>query len=165
MGFTWEGGKSLADLYDPEPLDEALIRSANRIEDFLLERVKFHTPVGQPAPGQAMEEFTAERGGRVPGTLKESWEKGEQVLLALDSIIITVQTFDPIAPYVENPTRPHAIRGNPILRFRDSATGALRFAREVHHPGTEGSYMMAKALQETAVELEHIVREEISRAL
>lgn len=79
-------------------------------------------------------------------------------------------TEDPVAPHVEWPTRPHLIRPRADRRAASVlATGKPRrsggdpqaalawlgpggvtiFAREVHHPGTQGSHMMRDALAET----------------
>lgn len=166
--MTWEGGRKLSDLFDTGPLDAVARRMANEVVRRMEERVRELTPVGQPPPGVGLAEWQSARGGRPPGTLKESWEHEIEVISA-ERIRVTVFTRDPIGPLVEEPTRPHVIRPKTpismggILRFWDAQTGRLRFATEVHHPGTEGAHMMAQTLQETVALWPEWVRDEMLR--
>jgi hypothetical protein len=169
--MTWERGRKLSDLFDTRPIDRAARRMALEVQSRLLERVKELTPVGEPPPGVSEAEWVEARAGRLPGTLKESWERGEIEVISTSRIRVTVLTRDPIAQYVEEPTRPHVIRPTTpriageggILRFWDAQTGRLRFAIEVHHPGTEGAHMMSQALQETVALWPEWVQAELVR--
>lgn len=176
MSFRWEGGRKLTDLFDPGPLEAAARRMALQVQSKMLELVAELTPVGAPPQGVDLDEWVKARGDRAPGTLKESWERGEIEILTVGNLRVSVLTHDPVAPYVENFTRPHVIRPRTprvrdedgtvhggILRFWNASTGQIAFAGEVHHPGTEGAHMMAKTLQEAAVRWPEWVQDELVR--
>lgn len=120
------------------------------------------TPVHVPEPG-------ADPRLRKPGTLKRSI-KAEAVRAHVGATgakgwRVRVFTDDPIAPYVEWSTRPHVIRpradrapasvtatgrargtrqdGRAALRF--VVGGRVVYAKVVHHPGTRGEHMFARA--------------------
>lgn len=112
--------------------------------------------------------------GRLPGTLKRSWELGT-VVVAGNSYRVTVETHDPVAPHVEWDTAPHRIRPKParvaaaaavgkraMLRWWDRRTGQMVFAHEVLHPGTSGAHMMARALDAVGLEFGSLVQAELS---
>lgn len=152
MGYV--GGR-LTDLVDDVDITDDAIRAARRVGDRLLELVRRYTPVADPDPRD-------DRGGRVPGTLRESWEVLEPEVTVRGNVTVTVRTLDPVAPHVEYPTRPHIIRPRrPGGRLRFYADGHLVFAMEVHHPGTKGSFMMTRALAEVSVEWRAIARREL----
>lgn len=168
MGYT---GEPLASLFEDDFVDETSRAIVDEVGKFLLDRVQHHTPVHVPLPGQ--ENFNAktvherwrERGGRRPGTLRDSWYRNEVVVAEGDLFVVTVATDDPIAPYVEYPTRPHVIRPKDpdgYLRFRVKPDGHVVFAQVVQHPGTEGSYMMQKALADVRGEWQAIARRVIA---
>jgi hypothetical protein len=170
VGYT---GGAIADVFEVETVNAWAHRTAERCERRLLELVKRYTPVGEPEPGQPA------RGVR---HLRDTWE-GETEVFAADHFRVTILTRSPIAPYVEYPTRPHIIRpradrapasvtatrrargtveqGNAALRFY--AGGRIVYAREVHHPGTQGSFMLTRALHELRAEWRVIAREELAR--
>lgn len=167
MGFKWENGRGLTELVDEwaEELPHVARRIAERVEERFLELVRDFTPMSD----DPFRQFP----GRLPGTLKRSWE-AETELLSEGRLRVTVETHDPVAPHVEYPTRPHIIRPRPeraaaaaaegrvaMLRFYDRDTGRVVFRHEVHHPGTAGAYMMHRALIELAAEWQRIAREEI----
>lgn len=160
MGYS---GGSLASLGATEPMVRAAERTTRRVGELLQERVKHHTPVAKPPPGAEAEWQAARK--RIPGTLKESWHVGRVRVLEGGRLHeVDVYSDDPIAPHVEYPTRPHIImprRPGGWLRFWDRL-GRTVFARLVHHPGTGGSYMMATALAEVAIEWEQIGAEEMA---
>lgn len=148
-----------------EPMEGALRRTVERVGDRLLERVKFHTPVAKPPPGVDIGEWMRARKGRVPGTLKESWQVGEVTIEADGTYTIPVLTHDEIAPHVEWPTMPHLIlprRPGGWLRFWDKF-GRTVYALVVHHPGTHGSFMLTTAIAELALEWQEVGREEMDR--
>lgn len=68
--------------------------------------------------------------------------------------------------FLENGTRAHVIRGNPLLRF--VVNGETVFRRMVRHPGTRATHFMqdAKIAGEAAARLhvEHYVSEAVRRA-
>jgi hypothetical protein len=119
--------------------------------------------------------------GRAPGTLKESWRESGPVRRESrrghPAYTGEYENTDPIAPFVENDTRPHLIR--PRLdrapasvvatkrprRMGDDPQAALTwltiggvrvFARVVKHPGTTGHHMVLKAAQRAEVEMHRI---------
>lgn len=164
MGYS--GGK-LEDLLPSDTSVRSLgLRIALRVQRRLRELVAEYTPVSD----DPFREFP----GRLPGTLKRSWELGA-VIVGDDSFHVTVETFDPVAPHVEWDTAPHRIRPKParvaaaaaqgkraMLRWWDRRTGQMVFAHEVLHPGTSGAHMMARALDTLEREWPVIVREEIA---
>lgn len=148
----------LEDLFRPEPVLELARRITERVAARLLQLVESYTPVASDSFGER---------DRPPGTLKRSWREGTLVFKGR-TFTIEVYTDDKVAPHVEFPTRPHIIRPKPSrgpnarLRFR-SAEGNVIYAREVHHPGTQGSYMMTRALATLEEEWPQIAREELDR--
>ncbi len=154
MGYRQDG--DLADLFDDEPIIAFTRRVAERVQERLLELVTEFTPVAPPDPDR----------DRKPGTLRDSWEKGS---ITFDGrrFEIEVFTMDPVGPHVEYPTRPHIIRPRPergpgaMLRFR--VDGNVVYAKEVHHPGTKGSFMMTRALDQIQNEWLAIAHEELAR--
>ena len=101
------------------------------------------------------------------------------------------KTDDPIAPYVEWNTRAHIIRPKAhagsgpgmrrnkqgqfvraahALRWIDFGVGGnviamVRFAREVHHPGTTGAHFMARAADRVEKEIPALSEREIGNWL
>lgn len=155
MGY---GGGLLADLAAPldRGVDRFARRAANEVGKDLLRRVTMHTPVAKRTPevvasyGTGTAWVTARK--RQPGALRDSWEVGEVTLLHAGRYYrVPVFTRDPVAPHVEWPTMPHLIaprRPGGLLTI--PTRHGMVFAKLVHHPGTQGSYMMATALQEIA---------------
>jgi hypothetical protein len=166
-------GDELTDLV--APLDRGIRRFARRatakVGDELHHRVRRHTPVSKPgAPAVvasygASGEWIRARGGRMPGTLKESWEVGEVTVVVEGSAglryTIPVFTLDPVAPDVEWDTMPHLILPKrPGGRLTIPTPQGMVYARAVHHPGTRGAHMMATALAEVAASWERVTRDE-----
>lgn len=169
-------------MYREEPMVAAARRTTDRTGSDLKERVRRHTPVSHPPAGMSAGEWIASRKGRVPGTLRESWERTE-VRGAGGHFEVSVLTHDRVAPLVEWETRPHTIRpkpdrapatvvatGNPRGTVQDGRAhlrfegeGGVVYAKEVHHPGTRGAHMMAASLTEEAVAWQAIGREEMER--
>lgn len=175
MGYTQVG--DLAAMFAVEPWERCAERITRRCGDRLLELARAYTPIAVVDPE---EQFAR---GRVPGTLKEKWRSGEVALLGTGHLEVVVENNDPIARYVEYPTKPHTIRpkadrqaasvietrkprgtvqdGRAHLRFK--VDGRVVYAREVHHPGTHGAFMLTRALATLATEWPSIAREEIAR--
>jgi hypothetical protein len=170
MGYR---GEALVDLVPP--LDRGLRRfgrrAAKKVGDDLHQRVRRHTPVAKPGAAAIMASYGGSgawiraRGGRVPGTLKESWQVGDAEVELTGSAglryRVPVFTFDPVAPHVEWDTMPHLIlprKPGGVLTI--PTVGGMVFATLVHHPGTRGAHMMATALAEVAASWEATVREE-----
>jgi hypothetical protein len=175
MGYTQVG--SFADLYRIEPWERCMDRIADRCGRRLYDMAVAFTPVAVVDPDDLFSR------NRRPGELKAKWVRGEVVLYATGRLSVTVENHDPIAKFVEYPTRPHVIRpradrppatilatrrprgtvhdGRAHLRFR--VDGRVVYAREVHHPGTHGAFMMTRALAVLAEDWRQIAREEIDR--
>lgn len=104
MGYVEEG--DLESMFDEQPIEDMCDRILRRGGDFLLDRVRYYTPVG------SVDETVEGIGGgtpRAPGTLQRSWK----IRLADGTegeLQIEVWTDDPIAEYVEWDTRGHWIR-------------------------------------------------------
>jgi hypothetical protein len=165
----------LPDLFGAAPMISAHHRMTKRGGEELTKEVRRRTPVASPPPGLSRYQFMALR-GRAPGSLKESWETSDvehsKTLTGVERLAVESFTEDPIAPHVEWDTQPHVIRprvdrapasvtatGNPrlpgtnpraALRWID-AFGRVRYANEVHHPGTQGKHMMRNSLSELEV--------------
>lgn len=155
-------------LYDSAPMVRTLDRLTHRVGDRLTATVKRRTPVARLPPG-----VTPQMRGRMPGTLKESWQTSgvERARSASGTEARAIESYteDPVAPDVEYPTRPHWIRPRPDRaaasvvatgkprRMGDDPGARLRFvnafghvvyAAEVWHPGTQGTHMMRDSLAE-----------------
>jgi hypothetical protein len=168
-------------------MERAMDRTTSRVGDRLHSEVRRRTPVAAPPPGLSATQFAGSR-GRAPGTLKASWRTGKvektRTATGLEGRAIDEYTEDPQAPHVEWPTRPHIIRPNPNrgaasviasgkprragsdpgarLRFVNSF-GRIVFAKEVHHPGTQGTHMMRDSLAELDASWREIGDEEMAR--
>lgn len=164
--------RTIESLFDGAAVDVLLLRLADRMADRLLELVERYTPKGEGVD-------------RPAGTLAESWEKGPVILLKDGRVTVTVFTRREEAPHVEYPTRPHVIRPradrapasvirtgqprgdetdatpSPALAFY--VDGRLVFAREVFHPGTQGSFMMRRAIEQVSREWKTWARRELGR--
>jgi len=151
----WTSSAPIADMFEVESINAWARRTADRCERRLVDLVKGFTPVAEPHPDD-------ERDGREPGDLRDSWES-EVDVFSQDHFRVTVFTRDRIAPHVEYPTRPHIIRPRTASVLRFWAGGQLIFAREVMHPGTQGAFMLHKALDVMRAEWRVIAREELAR--
>lgn len=159
MGYQGETLESLAGPLEQGVERFALATTAN-IGDDLKTRVAHWTPVAKQtaavrASFSSLDDWIGSRRGRHPGELKGSWQVGEVTVTVRGfTRVYTVPVFtrDKVAPFVEYPTRPHLIlprRPGGVLAIPTAA--GIVFARAVHHPGTQGSYMMATAIAEEAV--------------
>lgn len=162
MGYKAQG--NLADFGKTEAMVAAQERAVARVGQLLQERVRVYTPVAKPPPGAEQEWLESRK--RQPGTLRDSWQVGEVVVVDGENrMTIDVYTNDSIAPYVEYPTMPHIIiPKNPsgMLMFWDKL-GNKVYATIVHHTGTKGSFMMATAIAEVAVMWQEIGADEMNR--
>lgn len=164
MGYRGELLTSLAD-----PLERGVRRFAsNAVPDVgrsLRRRVRAHTPVAHETAAVLMsypslDAWIRARGGREPGTLKDSWQIGEVEVFLSGSgerRRIAVYTLDPVAPHVEWETRPHLILPKRAKVLTIPTARGMAYATAVHHPGTRGVHMMATALAEVAAEWRSIV--------
>lgn len=156
-------------MFDSGPLVRAVPRITGKVGDKLKAEVKRRTPIAELPPG-----MTPEKRGRVPGTLRESWQNTDvqrEQSRTPGGMARSIETFteDEIAKFVEWPTRPHIIRprldrapasvvatgkprragGDPAARLRYvNAFGRVVYAAEVHHPGTQGVHMVRDSLAE-----------------
>lgn len=167
MGYR---GGELIDLAAPleRGVDRFARRATGKVGRDLRARVRRHTPVQKRTPAITASYATAAafvkaRKGRLPGTLQASWRVGDVEISERGMgrrYRIPVFTMDPIAPHVEWPTMPHIIMPRRARVLTIPTIAGMRFAMIVHHPGTQGSYMMATALQEVAVTWQATVRGE-----
>lgn len=162
MGYVADG--DIADLFKPDSTQLAGHRITERAGGYLHERAVHHTPVAQKPPGVPERDWLRARRGRRPGTLRDRWHTLPVVETA-DGFEVEEENDDPVVRHVEYPTRPHLIvprdpEGWLRWWWKD---GAIAFAKVVHHPGTQGSYMLAKALAELSVEWHRIAAEEVAR--
>lgn len=162
--MPYSANAAIEDLFDVAPLDRALTRVAERVGDDLLDRVERKTPVAKPPAGHDASDWVRARGGRAPGTLKESWYATPVERTADDGRAVEVTTDDPVAADVEWDTRPHLIRRKRARALRWFAEGGgVRFAEAVEHPGTSGVGMMRDSLAEIELSERRIGEEELTR--
>jgi hypothetical protein len=160
----------LEDMVNPDAVDRAMRRITSAAGERMESITKRLTPVSAPDPFNR---------GRPPGALRDSIERTivEAHRGPGGGYMIRVYTESRIAPYVEWTTRPHMIRprhdrapasviatrrprrmGNDpqaALAWR-GPDGRLRFAREVHHPGTRGQHPFSRGALETEADLPNI---------
>lgn len=162
----------LDEMFDSAPLHRSARRITARCIEALDDGAARRTPVAKPPPGVGGAAFAAQR-GRPPGTAKSSWRHTD-VDVGRSPTGVTrfsgeAYSEDPLMPLIEWPTRPHIIRPRPdrapasvraTRRPRRAGTdpaarlryvsrgGRVVYAREVHHPGTDGQHMMRDSLAE-----------------
>lgn len=144
-------------------------RTAEKVGDELRQRVRRHTPFAKPgtpeirASYRSSGDWVRARGGRRPGHLHDSWRVGDiDVRIGAGGKVysIPVYTLDPVGPHVEWDTMPHLIVPKRARFLTIPTVLGMRFARIVHHPGTRGAHMMAKALLEVSVSWQVVARRE-----
>lgn len=186
--MPYTSNAELQDLFAPGPLRRSCRRITERCLEKLEEGAAERSPVAKAPPGVSAKHFAGAR-GRTPGTLKGSWQHTD-----VDETVSPTGhprfggesfTMDPVAPHVEWDTQPHLIRprldraaasvvatrrprrfgDDPMARLRFvDAFGRVRYAREVHHPGTQGKHMMRDSLAELdATWADTIGAEEVAR--
>ena len=185
MGYT---GERLRPLFDPSLASSASRRMADRGTDAMMEHAVEATPVNQRIFSAEVEpSLHGVPGGRRPGTLRSRWERTGPITrdIARGQPAYTgrFHNWDPIAPFVENDTRPHDIRpradrapasvvatGQPRktgaaarLRFRLWPGGQVVYAAVVKHPGTTGQHMTLKAAARTEAEMGALMKPELER--
>lgn len=147
MGYTQD--KPLSSLFPERAVTEAEHRIPEAVGDDLLQGVRQRTPVARlpAAYGGDAAAWVADRGGRPPGTLRDSW-KLSPVLQVGDVASIAVESEDPVAIHVEENTRPHLIRARSVGALRFPSGTSFVYRRVVRHPGTQGVHMMRDSLAE-----------------
>jgi len=136
----------------------------------LAEATRRRTPIDVSPSGGLPRE-------RPRGTLRDSITRGpvrQHTSTLGRGWQLQVYTEDPVGPYVEWNTRPHEIRPTAehvaraaaegrqaMLRFFHE--GQIRYAAVVHHPGTQGQHMFARAAAFLEVEVPHMFSEELER--
>lgn len=185
MGYTQVG--DVQDWMQQEPLDACADRIRRAALGFLLERVRHYTPVAKL--GVSIEELGGGGRARAPGTLKASWRIVGLEEVRSDDPIVEFVEYDTrphdIRPRIDRQPasivesrKPRAIRSDSTRRPTDEeidhdvvGRAALRFveggrviyATVVHHPGTRGAHMLAKALADLQVAWPHLAEIEIER--
>ena len=166
MGYVGGRLEDLAPALD-RGVERFARRTTEKVGEELRRRVRRHTPVAKETAAirnsyGSMGAWIRARGGRVPGTLKESWQVGEvEVLAGGTRMRVPVYTLDPVAPHVEWDTMPHLIaprKPGGVLTI--PTRRGMVFATLVHHPGTRGVHMMATAIAEVALEWRRIAERE-----
>lgn len=144
MGYVADA--SLADLFPADFVDVVGRDIATNVQDALLDSAERRTPVAQ-LPEAYHGDFPAweeDRGGRLPGTLKEAW-----VALPIEEVggvlSAPVENTDPIASHVEHDTQPHVIFAKKARVLRFPSGPIFRYREWVFHPGTQGQHMMRDA--------------------
>jgi len=178
MGYSADG--SLAtDLF---PGQEFIEDVGGAITDAVIERwrdgVAFRTPVARlpQAYKGHFEDWIADRGGRTPRTMRDSWRR--TLVFQTDeghtADVFSNEPFnargDQLVDYVEEDTRPHIIQAKPRIRINkrtgevEGYRGTLRFPYgpefiyrvSVMHPGTQGVHMQRDTEAEIAVIWEEV---------
>lgn len=169
MGYS--ANAPLQQFFGQAPARAAAKDMADGTGDLLKERVTERTPIAKVPPSIGFTAFSGRR-GRVPGSLKKSWEKHpverKVAQNGSERFASEVDTQDPIAVLVEYPTNPHPIEpradrapasvvatGKARGTVKDGRAalmwfgpGGMVFARKVQHPGTQGVFMMRDALND-----------------
>lgn len=153
------------DLYNPRFVTDVGHEIVDRVGDSFRGAVARRTPVARiPAAYKGdFEEWIADRGGRVPRTLRDAWRRSGVINVEGMGLRVTIDNPDPIVKYVEFDTKPHAIRAKQRVG-KDGALyqGSLRFPSgpvfihrvEVWHPGTTGVHMLRDGAAE--IEVTHV---------
>jgi len=153
-------GDLIAPLFTPSLASECALEMAEAGGDALLDYAIEATPVNY-------NPFSSP--DRLPGTLKSRWRKTMpefRVVRGSPAYEVRAENHDPIAPFVENDTRPHVIRPkNPggALSFRLWPTGERVTVGGVKHPGTTGWHMTLKATNRLEVEFETVMDPPVTR--
>lgn len=155
MSYSADG--SLADLWPADFVDRVGRDITVNVRDAYLDGVVRRTPIAQ-IPQAYHGDFGAweeDRGGRVPGTLKEAWEAGE-VTEDGDGFTFDVINPDPIASHVEHDTQPHLIMAKKARVLRFPSGPVFRYRPFVWHPGTQGKHMLRDTEAEIDARFEEI---------
>lgn len=152
MGYyPLRNGGRVATIVRPVVARHACRKMAERGGARLTEVTKQNTPIG-PAPS-AMES-AVRRAKRKPGDLRRSFKQKTLEVLPGGIYRSGVETHDPIAKYVEWPTRPHEIlprrRGGLLAFVKD---GHWVYTKRVWHPGTTGQAMVRISVAKVQAEL------------
>jgi hypothetical protein len=144
--LSYKADASLADLFPADFVEVVGRDIVENVQSALLDSAEHRTPIAQipQAYDGDFEAWEEDRGGRLPGTLRDSWvelpiKEKEGTLSA------PVENVDPIASHVEHDTSPHMIFAKPggVLRFPSGPV--FRYRPNVWHPGTEGKHMLRDA--------------------
>lgn len=161
--MSYRARRGVADLFDAGPLELAARRIAVRCRAALLEKARDNSPVAEAPDGASRGEWLRSRGGRRPGSLRDSWEEGELEVVSFQRIRVTVLTRDAVAAHQEYGTRPHRIVARRARALRFWSGGAVVFRESVEHPGTRPLWMMHRAVEELRVEFRVIAQGELLR--
>jgi hypothetical protein len=83
-----------------------------------------------------------ERTGKLKASVTNRYDaQGGEILIGAD-----------YALFVHEPTKPHVIRGNPVLAFAHGGTTV--FARYVNHPGTKGNPFIDRGLDKAGNDID-----------
>lgn len=160
--MPWICDMELDDMLDPEAAPRACRRIADAAGDRMQELTKRFTPVDRS--------FGKDTSARPRGTARESIYRTpveERLGIAGATFRVRVVSDDPVFPYIEWNTRPHVIRPRPErgprARLSWRTPSGRVFAREVHHPGTQGQHPFARGELQVRGEVGRIARGPLAR--
>jgi hypothetical protein len=152
-------GGSLADLFDPELAALACREMAEDASRFATETARELAPISNP--------FDSYK--RAPGSLKDSYRERDVVRRAradgLTEYEGGVESFDPVARWVEYGVQPHTIeaKNGPYITFRSWPTGEIVRARVVHQRGYPGQHVVSRALLATELAFDEVALPALER--
>lgn len=193
MGYTEVGAEGFDAMFDEQPVDDLCERILRRGGDFLLSRVAEYTPVEhvdeavEDGAGRSRAPGTLQRSWKIrrpdgstddlalevwtddpiaeyvewdtrPHIIRPKADRGPASVLAARKPRAT--TSDMSRPPTQEELA-HDVVGRAALRFVEH--GHVIYARVVHHPGTRGAHMMAKAIADLEIEFTRIAQEEMQR--
>lgn len=167
MGYKQEG--TLADdLFPAEFVPDTGKAITEEVGKRLRDKVAVRTPTARVPEAYKTDfaEWIADRGGRLPRTMRDSWTTTKVTREGSD--IYRVEVFSTEKPidaegrqivdFVEEDTRPHLIRAKNAKRLRFPAGPVFRYAVEVFHPGTQGVHMMRDGEADIDISWEQIAQ-------
>jgi len=164
MGYHADG--KLADLFPKDFVPDTAKAITDEVGTRLRDKVATKTPVARTPQAYKGDyvEWTADRGGRQPRTMRDSWTR-TKVEENDDGSGFTVEVFsdEPVddhgyqkVDYVENDTKPHLIRARNAKALRYPMGPVFKYGVEVFHPGTQGVHMVRDSEAEIEAQWEQI---------
>lgn len=144
--MPYDADGSLADLWPPDFVDRVGEDIATNVQDSFLDDARRFTPIAKipPAYDGDYPAWEEDRGGRVPGTLRDAWV-ALPVVRTPEGFEAAIENPDPVASFVEHDTQPHMIFAKKAKALRFPAGLTFRYRPFVFHPGTQGQHMLREA--------------------
>jgi len=127
----------------------ALVSAADKIGPELRDEMKKEAPVGNPMNDPH------------PGRLRDSIRYSRTTTSAGVRMSFTAHT--PYAGYVIGGTGPHIISARAARSLRWMTPSGSRFARQVHHPGTEANPFPRRAMERKRTRVIDILSSEVGQ--